>query len=148
MAANTNPVFKLTPYAAFANLSAQTACSTRAPTATAGLAAANIVPLVPATSAFGRKIDTIRVKASSTSMTAPTAANLVGIWWHDGVTATLQYEIPVQAVTPATTSAAFEIEVNIPNIDLPPAHALYVSLGVTTTASTTALTVRASGGDF
>lgn len=148
MPASTSPIFKATPYAAVANLSAQTACTTRAPTATAGLAAANIVPLVPANSTNGRKIDTIRVKASSTSMTAATAANLVGIWWHDGTTAYLKYEIPVQVVTPSTTSASFETEVNFPNIDLPPSHALYVSLSVTTTAATTALTVHATGGDF
>lgn len=148
MSANTLPIFKATPYAAIANLSAQTACTTRGPTATAGLAAANIVALVPATSTNGRKIDTIRVKASSTSMTAPTAANVVGIWYHDGTTAYLKYEIPVDAVTPSTTSGAFEREVNFPNIDLPAAHSLYVSLSVTTTAATTALTVHASGGDF
>lgn len=148
MAANTQPIFKAVPYAAIANLSAQTACSSRGPVATAGLAAANIVPLVLADSVNGRKIDSIRVKASSTSMTAPTAANLVQIWWHNGTTAFLKYEIPVQAVTPSTTSAAFEVEVNFPNIDLPPTHSLYVSLSVTTTAATTALTVHATGGDF
>lgn len=148
MAANTSPIFKLTPYAAFANLSTQAACTTRNPTLTADLVAANIIPLVPADSLNGRKIDTIRVKASSTSMTAPTSANLVQIWQHNGTTAFLKYEFPVQAVTPSTTSAAFEQEYNFPNIDLPPAHALYVSLTVATTAATTALTVAASGGDF
>jgi len=148
MAANTSPIFKLTPYAAFADLSAKTACSTRGPTVTANLAAANISPLVPADSLNGRKIDTLRVKAASTSMTAPTAGNIVGIWQHDGTTAFLIYEILVQAVTPSTTSQAFESEVVIPNLDLPAGHALYVSVSVTTTAATTALTIRASGGDF
>lgn len=148
MAANTSPIFKLTPYAVFVNLSAQAACVSRGPVATAGLATANIIALVPADSVDGRKIDTIRVKASSTSMTAPTAANLVQIWQHDGMTAFLKYEFPVQAVTPSTTSAAFEVEYNFPNIDLPPAHALYVSLTVATTAATTAMTITASGGDF
>lgn len=148
MAANTAPIFPLTPYAAVANLSAQTACTTRAPTAIASLAAANIIPLVPASSVNGRKIDTIRVKASSTSMTATTAAALIGIWYSDGTTATLQYEIPVDAVVPSTTSSAFEREINIPNLTLPAAHALYVSTTVTTTAATTALVVKASGGDY
>ena len=148
MAANTSPIFKLTPYAGFTDLSAQTACTTRGPTATAGLAAANIVPLVAADSLNGRKIDAIRVKASSTSMAAPTAPNVVGIWQHNGTTAFLVYEIVVQAVTPSTVSQAFETEITFPNLDLPAAHSLYVSVGVTTTAATTALTVRASGGDF
>lgn len=148
MAANTNPIFKLTPYAVFVNLSAQTACASRAPVPTAGLAAANIIAFVPADSVNGRKIDTIRIKASSSSMTSPTAANLVQIWQHDGTTAFLKYELPVTAVTPSTTSPALELEFNFPNIDLPPTHALYVSLSVTTTAAATALTVSASGGDF
>lgn len=148
MAANITPIFKLTPYAVITDLSGATACTTRGPTATAALAAANIVAFVPATSTSGRKIDTIRIKASSTSVTAPTAANLVQIWWHDGATAFLKYEFPVQVVTPSATSAAFEAEWQIPNIDMPLTHALYVSVGVTTTASTTALTVHASGGDW
>ena len=148
MAANTSPIFKLVPYAAFVNLSAQSACVSRGPVATAGLAAANIISLVPADSVNGRKIDTIRVKASSTSMTAPTAANLVQIWQHNGTTAFLKYEFPVQALTPSATSAAFEAEYNFPILDLPPAHSLYVSLSVTTTAAPTALTISASGGDF
>lgn len=148
MPANISPVFKLVPYAAFTDLSTQSACVSRGPVLTAGLVAANIIALVPATSTYGRKIDTIRIKASSTSMTAPTAANLVQIWQHDGTTAYLKYEFPVQAVTPSTSSAAFEAEYNFTNIDLPPAHALYVSVTVATTSSTTAMTVTASGGDF
>lgn len=148
MAANTNPIFKLTPYAVFANLSSQSACTSRGPVATAELAAANIVAFVPADSVNGRKIDTIRIKASSTSITAPTAANLVQIWQHNGTTAFLKYELPIHVVTPSATSAALELEFNFPNLDLPPAHALYISLTVATTAGTTALTVSASGGDF
>lgn len=148
MAANTKPVFPKTPYAAIVSLAAQTACTTRAPTAVASLAAANIIPLVPANSVESRKIDTIRVKAASTSVTSATAANLIGIWYSDGVTATLQYEIPVDAITPSTTSQSFEREITIPNLVLSAAHALYVSLTVTTSAATTALSIKASGGDY
>lgn len=148
MAANISPIFPLTPYAVVTSLAAQTACTTRAPTAIASLAAANIVALVPAGSTNGRKIDTIRVKAASSSFTAATAGNLVGIWYSDGVNATLEYEILVQVVTPSTTSQAFESEITIPNLVLPATHALYVSVSVTTTAATTALTVKASGGDY
>lgn len=148
MAANTSPIFKLMPYVAIANLSAQAACTTRAPTATAALAAANIVALVPADSINGRKIDAIRIKCASTSMTAPTASMLIGIWHHNGTTAFLRYEIKVDLVTPSTTSAGFEREISINNLDLPPTHALYVSTTIATTAATTALTVLASGGDF
>lgn len=147
MAANTKPVFPLTPYAAVANLSAVTACSTRGPTAAAGLAAANISVLVPTGSANGRKIDTIKVEASSTSITAPTAAQLVQLWLFDGTTAYLWKEIQVKLVTPSTSSPAFETEI-LANLVLPPTWGLYVSTTITTTAATTAITVQAFGGDF
>ena len=146
MAVTSTPIFPQAPYNAVADLSAVTACSTRGPTATAGLAAANIVALV-GTSTNGRKIDKITVKASSTSITAPTASQLVGIWYHDGTKAYLLMEIQVDLVTPSTTSPAFEREVPV-NIALPSTHSLYASTTITTTASTTALTVHAAGGDY
>jgi hypothetical protein len=148
MPANTAPIFPLVPYAAFANLSAQTACTTRGPTATAGLAAANIVALVPATSTNGRKIDSIRIKASSTSITAPTAAQIVTIWYNDGTTAYPISEITVDLVTPSTTSPSFERLVQFSDLVMAPTHSLYVSTTITTTASTTALSVKATGGDY
>ncbi len=43
MAANTSPIFPLTPFAISASLAAVTACTTRAPTVTASLAAATSV---------------------------------------------------------------------------------------------------------
>jgi hypothetical protein len=148
MPANTSPIFPLTPYAVVKDLSAQTACTTRGPTATAGLAAANIVELVPVGSTNGRKIDSIKVKASSTSITAATASQLVGLWLYNGTTAFLWKEIQVDLVTPATTSPAFEREITALNLVLPTTWGLYVSTTITTTAATTALTVQAFGGDF
>ncbi len=148
MAANTAPVFPLIPYAAVANLSVVTACTTRGPTVTAGLAAANILPFVPASSTNGRKIDTIRAKASSSSMTAPTAQQLVGLWLHDGTTAYLWEELVVNLITPSTTSSAYEGELIGLGLVLPAAWAIYVSTTITTTAATTAFTVQAFGGDF
>ena len=147
MAVTATPIFPQTPYRVAADLSAVTACTTRAPTATASLAAANISALVP-TSTNGRKIDSIKVKASSSSITAATASQLVGVWYHDGTKAYLLTEIQVNLVTPSTPSPAFEAEVRFDNLVLPAAHSLYVSTTVTTTASTTALTVHASGGDY
>ena len=84
--ANVLPIFPASPYAITADLSAVTACTTRGPTATAGLAAANIVILCPA-STNGRRVDRISVQASSTSIVAPTAAQLVGLWMWDGTKA-------------------------------------------------------------
>ncbi len=81
-------------------------------------------------------------------MTAPTAAMVIGIWLFDGTTAYLQYEIQIDVVTPSTTSISYQAELNIPNLNLETTEGLYVSTSVTTTAATTALTIRASGGDY
>ena len=145
MAVTSTPVFAQTPYSVSVSLAAQTACTTRAPTATASLAGANIIQFVP-TSTNGCRIDYILVKSASSSITAATAANLVGIWNWDGTTAYLTDEIPVSAVTPSTTSAGFSTTYTFANgLYLPAANRLYVSLTVTTTASTTALTATAFG---
>lgn len=147
MPANTSPIFALTPFASVADFSAKTACTTRAPTATASLAAANIISLA-GTSTNGRRIDFIRIKGSSTSITAPTAAQLVTIWKHDGTTAYPLMEIPIQLVTPSTTNGSFEIVVQYVGAPLAAGHSLYASTTITTTAATTAFVVHAEGGDF
>lgn len=155
MAANTSPIYPLTPAAFFCNLTAVTACTTRAPTATASLAAANITVLVPAgaaqtpASTAGTRIDKITVEGASSAITAPTAAQTVQIWWHDGTTAYQYDEIAVTVVTPsATGTAAFQGSKSYTNLVLPVGHALYASTTVTTTASTTALMVIANGGTY
>jgi hypothetical protein len=144
------PIFPQTPYAVVASLAAVTACTTRAPTVTASLAAANIVALT-ATSASGRRIDKITVNAISSAIGATTAAQVVGIWMWDGTTAYLIDEIAVSAQIPSATAPAFTVtklyDGNNPLV-LPAAFKLYVSTTVTTTASTTALQVVCFGGDY
>ena len=147
MPANTAPIFPVAPYAAFTDLSAVSACTTRAPTATASLAAANIFQLTAA-STNGLRIDTIRVKGSSTSITAPTAAQTVMIWHWDGTKAWPLQEIAITLTTPANNVASFEGVATFTDLVLPPTHCLYVSTTITTTASTTALVVKASGGAY
>lgn len=127
-----------------ANLAAVTACTTRGPTATAGLAAANIVVCVPAV-ASDFKISKVAVKGISTSMTAPTAAQLVGLWHWDGTTAYLLKEVSVSLVTPSTTAGSLESEMIFDDFVLPAGDALYVSTTITTTSATTALNVTAHG---
>lgn len=145
MPVTATPVFAQTPYSVSVGLTAQTACTTRAPTATAGLAAANIIQFVP-TSTNGTRIDYIKVAAASTSITAATVANLVQIWNWDGTTAYLTDEIPVSAVTPSTTAAGFTTIYSFANgLYLPAANRLYVSVTVTTAAATTALSATAFG---
>jgi len=148
MAVTATPIFAQAPYMVCTTLAAQTACTTRGPTATANLAAANIVQIVP-TSTNGLRIDSIQVNACSTSFVAATAGNIVGIWVHDGTTAFLFTEILVTAVTPSTTVAGFTTTLTFANpLVLPSTFKLYASVSVTTTASTTALQVSVLGGSY
>lgn len=147
MPANFKPIFPVTPYVKSLSLAAVSACTTRAPTATASLAAANIIELCP-TSTNGRRIDRIEVNAASTSISATTANQLVGIWVWDGTNAYLIDEITVSAQTPSTTSPAFTTFKDYTTLVLPPAFKLFASTTVATTASTTALTVTVFGGDY
>lgn len=135
------------PYCVVTSLAALTACTTRAPTATASLAGANIIAFVP-TSTNGRRIDWVQVKGISTSFTAATVAQSVMIWIHDGTNAYLHKEIIVSAVTPSTTVASYDSGPVALNIVLPAGHSLYVSTSITTTASTTALQIAAFGSDL
>ena len=156
MAANTAPIYPLTPATFFADLTAVTACTTRAPTATASLAAANIVILVPAgaaqspASTAGTRIDKITVEGASSSITAPTGAQSVQIWWWDGTKAYQYDEIAVTAITPAVngTTLTYQGSKSYTNLVLPVGHALYASTTVTTTANTTAMVVIANGGTY
>jgi hypothetical protein len=141
------PAFAATPYIASASLAAATACTTRAPTAVAGLAAANILQLTQTTTA-GLRVDQIRVKGASSSISAATVAQTVTIWENDGVTAWPIDEIQVSAQTPSTTAPSFQILTQYTNLSLPPTHTLWMSTSVTTTAATTALSVTVTGGTY
>lgn len=148
MPVTATPIFVQSPLIGYVDLSAQTACTTRGKTATASLAGANIVQLLNTTT-NGCRIDSIQVNACSTSITAATAANLVGIWIWDGTNAQLFTEIAVTAVTPSTTTAGFTTTLTFTNpLVLPSTYKLYASVTVTTTASTTALQVFAFGGSY
>lgn len=148
MATTATPIFAQTPYVKSLSLAAQTACTTRAPTATASLAGANIIAFVP-TSTNGLRIDSIQVNACGTGITTANAANIVGIWAYDGTTAYLINEIAVTAVTPSTTTPAYTgTLVFTQPLVLPATYSLYASVTVTTTAAGTALQVTAFGGAY
>lgn len=148
MATSPYPIAAQTPYLKSLSLAAQTACTTRAPTATASIAAANITELTPV-STNGRRIDSVTVSACSTAIASATVAQVVGIWAWDGTTAYLIKEIDVTAVTPSATVDAFTTTwyPTIPLV-LPAAFKLFASTTVTTTAATTALQVTVMGGDY
>ena len=149
MAVTATPIFAQTPFASSLSMTAQTACSTRAPTATASLAAANIVEFVT-TSTNGLRIDSIQVNACGTGITTANAANIVGIWLWDGTIARLINEILVTAVTPSASAvAAFTTTFTFSTpLSLPSTYKLFATVGVTTTAAGTALMVTAFGGAY
>ena len=145
MATTPNSVITAqTPYVVTANFAAITACTTRGPTATAGLAAANIIAFVPV-STNGCRIDAVSLKAASTAFTAASVAAVYTIWEHDGTTAFPLKEIVTSVITPSTTVASYESGLVPLNIVLPAAHSLYLSVSITTTASTTAMVATAYG---
>jgi len=148
MAVTSTPIFAQTPYVKTLSMAAQTACTTRAPTATASTTAANIIAFVPV-STNGLRIDSIQVNACGTGISTANAANVVGIWADDATTAYLITEILVTAVTPSATAAAFTTTYVFPiPLNLPAAFTLKASVGVTTTAAGTALQVTAVGGAY
>jgi len=149
MAVTATPIFAQTPFVKSLTLAAQTACSTRAPTATASLAGANIIELT-AVSTNGLRIDSIDVKACGTGISTANAANIVGIWIWDGTTAFLYDEILVTAVTPSASAAAsFKGSLVFTQpLNLPAAYKLFATVGVTTTAAGTALQVTVFGGAY
>ena len=149
MAVTATPIFAQTPFASSLSMTAQTACSTRAPTATASLAAANIIEFVT-TSTNGLRIDSIQVNACGTGISTANAANIVGIWLWDGTIARLINEILVTAVTPrASAVAAFTTTFTFSTpLSLPSTYKLFATVGVTTTAAGTALMVTAFGGAY
>ena len=149
MAAGTAPIFPSTPWAATADLTAASACTTRGPIAHASLTATPCFAVaVSPTSTNGRRIDTIQVRASSTAIGAATVAQTVLIWMSNGTTAYVIDEIPVTAQTPSSAAPAFNISKSYSNLVLPAGFSLYVSTTVATTVSTTALSVSAFGGDY
>ena len=147
MPVTNSPIFAQAPFVKSVGLITTPACTTRALTATASLAAANIIELTPV-STNGRRIDAIAVSAASTAMNSATVAGLIGVWVWDGTNAYLIDEIPVTAVTPSATTAAFTTKRTYTDLILPAAFKLFVSTSITLVAATTALTVTAFGGDY
>ena len=148
MAVTSSPIFAQTPYVKSLTLVAQTACTTRAPTATGSLAGANITAFVPI-STNGLRIDSIGVTAASSGISVASVANIVGIWAWDGTTAFLINEILTTVVSPSATALSYSGTLTYAQpLILPAAFALYASVSVTTTAGGAALVVTAYGGAY
>lgn len=148
MAVTATPIFVQAPLIGYVDISAATACTTRAKTATASLVTPTFYQLLNTTT-NGARIDSIQVNACSTAIGATSALGLVGIWIWDGTNAQLYTEIAITAVVPSATAAAFTTTLTLVNpLVLPSTYKLYASSTVTLTASTTALQVFAFGGSY
>jgi len=138
MAANTAPIFPLTPVIGIATLTSPTALTTR----TNIIGTTGLTQLTP-TSTNGKKVPLITVQSTQTSV-----AGLLSIWLYNGTTSYLIDEIPITAVTPSTTAIAFSVQRYYEtlwnsSIVLPPTYQLYVSVTVQQN-----LNVFAHGGDY
>jgi hypothetical protein len=131
MAANTAPIFPLTPIVGIGDTIA-TLTSRAKITGTTGLTA------VTATSTNGLRIDAISVVLAATS-----AAACVLIFIYDGTTSFLFDEFVIPAVTVGNTTPAAAITKYYPNLVLPPTYRLYAA---TTIAQNT--DVFAFGGSY
>ena len=134
MAANTNPIFTLTPKVGMVSIS--TANTARDGTGTLGT--------VFTGGTNGSRVDRIIIEA-----TATTAAGVVTLFVYDNSSVTnLWQEVLVSAITPSTTAVAFRAVITSPDpmnplLVLP---ASYVLKAGTTIAQ--AFAVTAQGGDY
>lgn len=133
MAANTSPIFPLTPIVGIATLTSATAITSRANiTGTTGLVQ------LTATSTNGTRVDAITITGKGT-----TVASIVDIWMYNGTTSFLYAEITVAAVTASTSVAATTSTTTFANLTLPPTYQLYISQQVATDVN-----VIAFGGQY
>lgn len=149
MPANTAPIFPAQPIILTANLTAALACTSRAPVAHASLSAApvNAVQL-SAPSTNGRRVDQITIKAAANAIGGASVAQLVLIWYSDGVNAYVVDEIAISSITPSTTAASAVASKSYTTMVLPPNGSLWVSTTIATSAATTALSAILYGGDY
>ncbi len=127
MAANTTPIFTLTPIVAVVQIS--TANANRDGTGTIGTL------LTGATD--GTKINAIKIKATGT-----TTAGMVRVFYYDGTNTRLLFEVPISAITPSATLPAFEATVPV-DIVVPSAKEIRVS-----TEKAETFNVFAIGGSY
>lgn len=135
MPVSTNPIFPQSPMIGRATLTSPTAITSRANiTGTTGL-----TQLTP-TSTNGKRLDWIRVISKGTS-----SSGLLFLWAYDGTTSTLIDEIPITAVTPSTTAAAFKSDTSYvaAGLNTQPTYQFFVSVTVAQD-----LNVYAFGGDY
>lgn len=127
MAANTSPIFTLTPNITAVQVSvANTNRDGTGTTVTCFTAGTN-----------GSRVERIRVKHTSTS-----TAGIVRIFTFDGANTRLLTELPITAITPSGTTATYE-SVNTLSVVLPTGWSLKAS-----THNAETINIIVEGGDF
>jgi len=133
MAANTSPIFPLTPRIGGALVGASAVTARTAITGTTGLT------LISASGSFGTRWDRIWLKGTGTTL-----AGLIDIWIYDGTTSRAYEALPVTVVTASTTVDSFETYHDFTTLVLPSTYSLYCSSQV----ASQLITVWAFGGDY
>ena len=132
MAANTSPLYPLTPVVGHGIIVATSTARTQ-------VVGTGTNTSVTAASTDGLRIDAIRVQA-----TAATAAACITLWIYDGTNQDLFDEIVVSAVTPGNTTPAFSaVKYYDPPLVLPATYRIFAA---TTIGQNT--NVFAHGGAF
>ena len=114
-------------------------------TADTSLTAPSTVGTIVSAGASGTRIDYIEVMGVAT-----TVAGLINLFVFDGTNYILWQQIPVQAITTATTTPSYTAAIssngnaNVMPLTLPTGY----SLRATTTVAQTGVRVTAYGGDF
>ena len=152
MAANTNPIFPLTPYVAGVSLITNSACTSRQPITTPNtnmpLTPIFASLLVPAAPANGLRIDKITIKAAATAIGGATTAGLVFVWIDDTTTAWILTEIPIPVVTPSASVASMEASVTFTNLVLAAGQKIWVSSTIAGASAAHAPIAIAFGGAY
>src|SRR5574343_121719 len=120
MAANTSPIFPLTPIIGIATLTTPTAVTSRS-----NIAGTTNLTQLTATSTDGARVDRIHMHSKGNS-----SAGSLFIWIYDGTTSHLFDEILISAVTASNTVASFDSFNNYTTLVLPATYKLYVSVTV------------------
>lgn len=131
MAANTSPIFTLTPVVGLVAIA----------TANTGRDGTGVIGTVLTAGTNGTRITRITIKATIT-----TTAGMVRLWIHNGTTYFLWKEILVTAITASATVATFEFIVEFLGeraITLPSGYSLRAS-----TEKAENLNVTSEGGDY
>lgn len=116
MAANTNPIFPLTPVLASVLVGATALTSRTQITGTTGLT------LVHSAGSNGTRYDWLILKGTGT-----TVAGVLDIWIYDGTTSRIYESVTIPVVTPSTTVDSYFSQLALNPLVLPTGYSIYCS---------------------